>query len=220
MPGADRITRGRTREIHEGCGIGPDDKVMAGGLDWSWAFVVFRPIPGYEGYMAGSDGTIWSRRQLQSPGGYRKGFRSILSVKFHRVSGSKATTTGYRVSALRASNGAKKPVTFHSLVATAFYGPCPPGMVCRHFPHRDQQNNRIENLSWATPVQNASDRAVHGTALFGESHPNTRLTRDQIVEIRGLRDQRVTLIEIARRYGVTHHCIKGICRRASWKHVV
>lgn len=50
----------------------------------------------------------------------------------------------------------------HVLVATAFHGPCPDGMECRHL-DGNPANNRADNLEWGTPGENLRDRIRHGT---------------------------------------------------------
>lgn len=53
----------------------------------------------------------------------------------------------------------------HRLVLEAFIGPCPSGMECRHL-DGNPSNNRLENLLWGTPLENANDRRRHGTVPF------------------------------------------------------
>jgi hypothetical protein len=50
----------------------------------------------------------------------------------------------------------------HVLVATAFIGPCPPGMECCHN-DGDGFNNWAGNLRWDTRSNNNYDRGRHGT---------------------------------------------------------
>jgi len=57
----------------------------------------------------------------------------------------------------------------HRLVLETFVGPCPPGMECRHFPDDDKRNNRLDNLQWGTPKENAQDKIIHGTTGKGKS---------------------------------------------------
>ncbi len=49
----------------------------------------------------------------------------------------------------------------HALVLTAFVGPAPEGMECRH---KDDQptNNHLSNLEWGTRSQNMYDRVRNG----------------------------------------------------------
>lgn len=64
----------------------------------------------------------------------------------------------------------------HKVVATAFYGPKPDGMVCRHL-NGDPADNRAVNLRWGTPKENSQDRVSHGRdaharkATCSRSHP-------------------------------------------------
>ena len=58
-------------------------------------------------------------------------------------------------------DGTAKQVRVHNLVLEAFVGPRPEGA---HGCHRDDDvnNNRLENLYWGTPGQNALDMAANG----------------------------------------------------------
>lgn len=64
---------------------------------------------------------------------------------------------GYVMSSI---NG--RTVGRHVLVATAFHGPRPPGLVVRHL-NGIPDDNRPENLKWGTPKENAEDSKRHGT---------------------------------------------------------
>ena len=54
----------------------------------------------------------------------------------------------------------------HHLVLQAFHGPKPEGMECRHYPDRDVNNNRADNLLWGTHKQNVHDQIEMGTFSF------------------------------------------------------
>lgn len=77
-------------------------------------------------------------------------------------------------------NGKHRTFCVHQLVLEAFVGPCPDGMLCRHFPDRDPSNCRLENLSWGTPAQNAADKVEHGTSWHGEKSPCAKLTDEKV----------------------------------------
>lgn len=49
----------------------------------------------------------------------------------------------------------------HRAVLTAFVGPCPPGMECRHL-DGNAANNHLSNLVWGTPAENRQDIIRHG----------------------------------------------------------
>lgn len=104
----------------------------------------------------------------------------------------------------------------HRLVCEAFRG-APP--TAKHVAaHRDGNgmNNAVDNLRWATPLENEHDKSLHGTVARGERQGNSKLTTPEVVAIR--RDPR-PYRQIARDYGVTPENIAVIVRRDGWKHV-
>lgn len=58
-------------------------------------------------------------------------------------------------------DGRKVHRAVHSLVITAFVGPRPPGLECRHG-NGDPTDNRLANLTWGTSTENAYDTVSHG----------------------------------------------------------
>lgn len=72
------------------------------------------------------------------------------------------------------------------------------------------------HLRWSTPKENGEDRVNHGNAPRGRDHRNTKLTEEQVQEIRGLRG-RMPRAEVAAKYMVTVGAIDGIWRGKSWK---
>lgn len=123
-------------------------------------------------------------------------------------------------------NGTGKNFFIHTLVLTAFVGPCPDGMECCHFPDRDPTNNRIENLRWDTHKENIHDKFFHGTTgkgvqktVCGEIHPLAKLTETSIREIRAKRSLGESYRKLAAEYGVSHVSIKNICLGRTWTHV-
>jgi hypothetical protein len=134
------------------------------------------PIPGYEGFYEVSDeGRVRSiDREVYAPqcGGTRPVYGIILRLFPYDKIGHLA------VSLWREHKISQRRV--HGLVLLTFVGPRPPGHMARHFPDRDPANNRLSNLQWGTAKENSSDMIVHGTRLYAEAHPNSKLTRDQV----------------------------------------
>jgi hypothetical protein len=110
-------------------------------------------VPGYEGlYEVSDQGRVRSLARNTTSG------KTLACIAVRRADG-KTTRLAVRLS----RDGVKRLYGVHRLVLVAFVGPCPPGMQGRHFPDPDPANNRLENLSWATPLVNQRDRDIHGT---------------------------------------------------------
>ena len=107
------------------------------------------PIPGFPGYEASSDGRV----------------RSLVRGKWRVVRGWLATG-GYLRTSIPAEDGVVRSVALHRLVASAFHGPCPEGMECRHL-NGVPNDNRPENLRWGTKSENQLDKRLHGTHHLG-----------------------------------------------------
>lgn len=114
--------------------------------------------------------------------------------------------------------GQHKTFLVHVLVCETFHGPKPDGKQVAHG-DSNPRNNQSANLRWATPVENNSDKYARNTTLQGTKHPLSKLTDDQVLEIR----RRVKLGEmqylLAREFGVTNMVISNVKLRKSWKHI-
>jgi len=83
------------------------------------------------------------------------------------------------------------------LVLESFVGPRPnPRSQARHM-DGDNGNNRLRNLKWGSPSQNAADKIRHGTCSGNYCAP--KLTDD---DRRAIRRSRLGTRELARRYNV------------------
>lgn len=110
-----------------------------------------------------------------------------------------ANTGGYKQVAFNDSFG-----LVHRLVLEAFVGPCPEGMECRHL-NGDRSDNRLENLCWGTPKQQAEDRMKHGTTTLGYHHGpgNSWKLKDRIDEMIALWETgEYNKSQLARMFGV------------------
>lgn len=167
------------------------------GEDW-------REVPSFPGYFASSAGRIRGRRGrirklFKDAGGY---FRVNVSI-----------------------DGKAYSRTVHSMVCEAFHGrrPTPEHEAAHGNGVRD--DNRSDNLRWATYDENREDMKLHGTWPVGEKHPRAGLTAEQVAAIREhcasvgagrLRIPRGTRQKLAKQYGVSLHVIKDILGGRSW----
>jgi hypothetical protein len=129
--------------------------------------VFFRHCPGHAGVCVGSDGSVWC---CWSTGGER------WTLKAQR-----ANDGGYK--RINLSDGQsrksrkKKQLMVHHLVLRAFVGPCPAGMQTRHL-DGNPANNRLDNLCWGTPKENAEDCARHRAARLAQAGRSTACGTD------------------------------------------
>lgn len=119
------------------------------------------------------------------------------------------------------ANGKAKKVAVHTLVAEAFLGPRPAGKVVRHR-NGAHTVNRLTNLRYGTPVENEADKALHGTKVYGEAHPASRLTEQLVIEMRARyvpRDPKHGISAIAREMGLPRITVKQAISGHTWAHL-
>jgi len=72
------------------------------------------------------------------------------------------------------------------------------------------------HLRWATPIENAADRYLHGTDARGENNPGAVLTETNVREIRKLLRRGMKQKDIGKIFGVSRGAILSINLRKSW----
>lgn len=173
--------------------------------------VEYRPIAGFPGFFLGSDTSAWSqwgRGSCVDSGNPRKMVRLKLSVR----------NNGYVTVGLRRKGEKQIAFYVHRLMLETFVGPCPDGMECRHL-DGNPKNNSLGNLAWGTKKQNGEDRISHGTRHNGERSPISKLTDENVREIRKLSRDGLTQYEIASRFGIVRENVSAILVGRTWKHV-
>ena len=162
-----------------------------------------RPVPGYAPYFADSDGNIW---------GYWARAKRWTKKK------TKLDASGY----LRVNlsvRGRTIPKQVSLLVCLAFHGCKPtPKHQSRHL-NGDRLNNLPTNLAWGTCLENAADRARHGTLLRGENASWSKLSNKDVLAIRRRLVNGERQCNLAREYHVSYQTIFDIKVRRKWKHL-
>jgi hypothetical protein len=139
----------------------------------------------------------------------------VVHFRKGRILKTESQRAGHFSVGLRKDGGVKN-FWVHRLVCEAFNGPPPsPKHVAAHG-DGNPQNNRIENLRWATQSENLSDRWLHGTHINGSKHYNSKLDDAKVREIRRLCATGMRGIDIARLYNITKATVSGIKHRRSW----
>ncbi len=156
---------------------------------------LWQPVQGYEGLYEVSD---QGRVRTVATGLIRK---TPVGVR------------GYPTVDLK-NKGHRKTFTVHTLVLTAFVGPRPHKMECRHL-DGDRENSNLSNLRWGTSSENDDDRRLHGTFIEGEKHGAAKLTNEQARAIKHDNTGRLQR-EIAEQYGINSSLVSMIKSGKRW----
>jgi len=166
---------------------------------------IWKEVVGFPGYEVSNLGNIRSylylrnRRIAQTPRPVKAGL----------------DTDGYKQLSL-SRDGIQYVRKVHRLVLDAFVGEKPNDqMVCAHG-NGVRTDNRLENLRWATCLENHNDRRSHGSDFAGTRNPACKLKPEDVIAIR--KDTR-PLNQIAKDYGVHWGHIGHIKRGRVWKHI-
>ena len=166
-------------------------------IDFKVVKEYWRPVVGYEEYYEVSNTGYIRRKQT----------KKILKPR---------VSNGYNMVDLRV-NCDRRYHRVHRLVAHAFIGDPPTTKhEVRHF-DGDKQNNCRSNLSWGTRKENEEDKIRHSKTNRGQRNGRSKLTLDQVKEIRQLLKQDNLLQrQIAKMFGVTRMTISDIKGKRSW----
>lgn len=161
-----------------------------------------KPIPGFSDYCISKDGRVWSKPRKSFHRGYVLKGRwlkpYIDSYGYFQVSLQKK---GKRICRL-----------ISRLMLETFVGLRPTGMQCRHL-DGNNQNDKLENLTWGTSKENHADRILHGTN-------GIRLNEEQVRAIfLTYHDGYYTQREIAKAFGITQAHVSLIAKKKTWSHI-
>jgi hypothetical protein len=171
----------------------------------------WRAIPGFEGYEVSNLGRVRSFR--------RHGGRGRGLIEKPRLKKTHPGAHGYLCVTLQKPDGNRcSKYSVHALVAAAFMGPRPDGMQVAHA-DGDRLNARLDNLRYATPLENAEDKRRHGTDTPGERNGMHKLTDDAVRQVRQLRAEGALQRELAEKFGVSIAAIQFVLNGKHWSHV-
>jgi hypothetical protein len=158
---------------------------------------------------------LWKPVQ-ESPNYFVSNLGNVKSNK-GRVAGNLKLSTdkdGYRTICI--STGDKRRLLkVHRLVAQAFVdNPDSKPQVC----HIDgnKQNNTPDNLYWGNALENNRDKIKHGTVARGETQGLSKLTKDEVLQIKVLLSDGISSNVIGKMFGVHKSTIKTIKAGKSW----
>lgn len=154
------------------------------------------PVPGLPGYFVDASGEFYSA--------LRGSVRKVTGRTLRTPAGSVYVQHLLRI------DGRHRHRYRHQLVALAFHGPRPEGMVIDHI-NGDSMDNRPENLRYCTQrenVNNPNNRRQH------VSIRQRKLTDEQVAEIRAKAAAGAPVKVMADAYRVTPQLIYMILRNA------
>jgi len=156
---------------------------------------LWRPVRGHEdSYLISSNGQVWS-------------------LRLNRTLKQRWLDGRYLAVMLRV-NGKQVTKKIHHLVAEAFIGPRPDGMLCLHRDD-DKANNTPENLYWGTAKQNQADCTRNGTRPSHQGVLNNAAKLNPL-QVQAIRAMEGTNREISQQFGVSSSLISMIKRRKVW----
>lgn len=159
---------------------------------------------------------------------YVKGYGSLYSISSHgrvksyykidgRVLSSASNGRGYLTLTL-VLNKKRKTHYIHRLVALHFL-PHSAGLEVNH-KDGNKANNHLSNLEWVTGAENRTHAANVLKRGHGEGHWKTKLTADDIGEIKAkYKNGTHTKSMLAAEYKVSRSTIYGVVNGLTWKHI-
>lgn len=163
----------------------------------------WRAIPGHEDYEASSKGRIRCarRRRYLKPGD---------------VIAQQVMKSGYLLVSI---DGSARLA--HRMICAAFHGAAPVGRNEVAHGNGKRDDNRADNLRWATRRENAADIKIHGTENppRGEMQGRSRLRASDIPNIRRLARSGLRYSDIAGKFGVAPTTISAVANGYTWRHV-
>lgn len=105
------------------------------------------------------------------------------------------------------------------LVLLVWIGKCPDGHEVAHN-DGDRSNNHLTNIRYATRLENAQDKRKHNTMCLGSNHGKSKLTEEQVCEIKRQLFKGVTQQAVANQFNVSRGCVGSISTGRTWSHVL
>jgi hypothetical protein len=171
----------------------------------------WRPFPPeFPGYIASCLGEAVTMRQRGRGSKTLRATPIPLKVRIE-------PRNGYGYVKVIDANGKSHDLRFNRVVARVFLGEPPtPEHDAAHL-NGDRTDNRASNLAWKTPTENAYDKRLHGTHLYGVAVGTAKLDPDQVVEILTTEE---TGIALAKKFGINPCTISTVRVGDTWREVL
>lgn len=107
----------------------------------------------------------------------------------------------------------------HRLVASAFCERSKQSFDEVNHINNDPHDNQAENLEWVDKQGNESHKVACGRSLKGESNASSKLTLDDVIDIKLFCIQRAPQSAIAAMFGIAQSSVCRVNRGVSWSHI-
>lgn len=128
-----------------------------------------------------------------------------------------ADKKGYCRVTLKHGDGGKTHLV-HRLVAKKFV-PNPNNYPQVNHLDGNKSNNHYQNLEWCTCQQNNDHAIAIGLVKRGKDRPNSKLSDEQVVKLRELREQGLTYYELGEIFNITYQSAHRVCTRQTYTHI-
>jgi hypothetical protein len=149
----------------------------------------------------------------------------IRSLRTGNIIRPAASRGGYLVLVLQCRPGRpdarKSTVRVNKVVLEAFtrFKPKDPRKI--HAAHKNsiRDDNRIENLYWATYAENLADKIRHGKIPKGEASKRSKLKEHEVRLIHKLANEGVPTRVLGNRFKISAHHATCIRDKRTWRHL-
>ncbi len=170
----------------------------------------WRPVVGFEGlYQVSNLGRVQSANRFSRIRGGGKRLIKPTPLKHWK------SNSGYQMVQLSVENHATKHYV-HRLVAMAFVANPDQLLEVNHI-NSDKEHNQDFNLEWVSRQGNEDHKVAAGRTRRGMANKQTKLTDQEIMEIRSLLIGGEAQASIARKFGVAQTTICRINTGNTWR---
>lgn len=114
-------------------------------------------------------------------------------------------------------DGAAHQTYVHKVVMEAFVGRRPAGSQVAHA-NGNKQDNRLDNLRWATPAENQADRELHGTGRVGVKRRTRAVGRAMADVIRTTHARTgLSITKLAKQLHLPRTTVADVVNKRTWK---
>lgn len=159
---------------------------------------LWKPLEEYRGIKISSFGRVWKAAN--------KSRKERILTEFPK------DRDGYCRCSVQRLDGTWTSQPVHRLVAKAFISNPENKQSVNHIDN-NRQNNRVENLEWATPKENVYHSFINGKRKFVKDVPRkTTLTDFQISQIDKLREL-YTVNQLSKLFNIEYQTLKNIIHK-------